>query len=89
MGFPKLDGIRASKARQGAMTASGDSGRASCCPGQLPGGERLHVAIARAVTGGRRLLLAGEPSGVPDWVNGEAVMRMIPGAAPGVPLRWP
>lgn len=89
MSFPRLDGIGASKARQEAMTAPGDPGRASRCPGQFPGGDRQHVAVARPVAGERRLLLAGEPSGALDWVNGEAVMRMIPGAAPEVPLRWP
>jgi putative ABC transport system ATP-binding protein len=35
------------------------------------------VAIARAVVGDRRLLLADEPSGALDSVNGEAVMRMV------------
>jgi putative ABC transport system ATP-binding protein len=35
------------------------------------------VAIARAVVGDRRLLLADEPSGALDSVNAEAVMRMI------------
>ena len=35
------------------------------------------MAIARAVVGERRLLLADEPSGALDSVNGEAVMRLI------------
>jgi putative ABC transport system ATP-binding protein len=35
------------------------------------------VANARAVVGERRLLLADEPSGALDSVNGEAVMRMV------------
>ena len=35
------------------------------------------MAIARAVVGDRRLLLADEPSGALDSVNGEAVMRLI------------
>jgi ABC-type proline/glycine betaine transport system ATPase subunit len=52
MSFPGLDGIGAGKAQQETMTAGGDSGRAWRCPGQLPGGERQHVAIARAVAGG-------------------------------------
>jgi putative ABC transport system ATP-binding protein len=35
------------------------------------------VAIARAMVGERRLLLADEPSGALDSVNSEAVMRLL------------
>ena len=35
------------------------------------------MAIARAVVGERHLLLADEPSGALDSVNGEAVMRLV------------
>jgi putative ABC transport system ATP-binding protein len=35
------------------------------------------VAIARAVVGDRRLLLADEPTGALDSVNGEGVMRLV------------
>ena len=35
------------------------------------------MAIARAIVGDRRLLLADEPTGALDSVNGEAVMRLL------------
>jgi putative ABC transport system ATP-binding protein len=76
----ELDGISARKAQAGALEALDDFGlkdRAAHYPDQLSGGERQRVAIARAVVGGRRLLLADEPSGALDSTNAEGVMRMI------------
>ena len=76
----ELDGISARKAQAAALESLDDFGlkdRASRYPDQLSGGERQRVAIARAVVGGRRLLLADEPSGALDSTNAEAVMRMI------------
>jgi putative ABC transport system ATP-binding protein len=76
----ELDGISARKAQATALEALDDFGlkdRAAHYPDQLSGGERQRVAIARAVVGGRRLLLADEPSGALDSTNAEGVMRMI------------
>ena len=76
----ELDGVSARKAQASAMEAIEDFGlsdRASHYPDQLSGGERQRVAIARAVVGGRKLLLADEPSGALDSTNAEAVMRLI------------
>jgi putative ABC transport system ATP-binding protein len=76
----ELDGVPARKARIAGLESLAELGladRASHFPDQLSGGERQRVAIARAVVGDRQLLLADEPSGALDSVNGEGVMRLI------------
>jgi len=76
----ELDGLSGRKARVAALKVLdrlGLSDRASHYPDQMSGGERQRAAIARAMVGERRLLLADEPSGALDSVNGEAVMRLV------------
>jgi putative ABC transport system ATP-binding protein len=82
----ELDGIPLKKARAKGMSVLEELGladRAERFPDELSGGERQRVAIARAVVGERSLLLADEPSGALDSLNGEAVMRMILSACHG------
>jgi putative ABC transport system ATP-binding protein len=80
----ELDGIRAKAARGTSLETMKEldvADRAGRYADELSGGERQRVAIARAIVGKRGLLLADEPTGALDSVNGEAVMRLLRAAA--------
>jgi putative ABC transport system ATP-binding protein len=76
----ELDGARAREARIDALSALREVGvddLADRFPDELSGGQRQRVAVARALVGERRLLLADEPTGALDSHAGEAVLKLI------------
>ena len=76
----ELDGQSARAARVEALAALDEVGLAGVAdrvPDELSGGQQQRVAIAQALVGPRRLVLADEPTGALDSVTGEAVMRVL------------
>ncbi|MCD6640347.1 MAG: ABC transporter ATP-binding protein [Nocardioides sp.] len=75
-----LVGQRARAARALAMHALEEVGIADLAdrfPDEMSGGQQQRIAIARAVVGERRLILADEPTGALDTDTGEDVLRLI------------
>ncbi|MBB2892579.1 ABC transporter ATP-binding protein [Flexivirga oryzae] len=76
----ELDGVSLRKARAAARDALGRVGileLADRFPEHLSGGQQQRTAIARALVGERRLVLADEPTGALDSTTGEAVLRTL------------
>jgi putative ABC transport system ATP-binding protein len=78
----ELAGVSARAARAEAVAALaevGITGEVDRFPDQLSSGQQQRVAVARALIGQRRLLLADEPTGALDSATGQAVLDLIRG----------
>ncbi|KUF10552.1 ABC transporter ATP-binding protein [Pseudoponticoccus marisrubri] len=62
---------------QAELEAVGLGGRADHYPSQMSGGEQQRVALARALAPRPGILLADEPTGNLDGVNGDAIIELL------------
>ncbi|MEL4503605.1 ABC transporter ATP-binding protein [Luteococcus sp. H138] len=76
----ELDGVSAKDARaiaEVALRRVGLEELADRFIDQMSGGQRQRIAIARAICGDRRLILADEPTGALDSTTGDEIMSLL------------
>lgn len=78
----ELDSVPTGTAREAARDALGTVGLSEQLdryPDEFSGGQQQRIAIARAVVGDRRVLLADEPTGALDTINSDQVIELLAG----------
>jgi putative ABC transport system ATP-binding protein len=76
----ELDGVNARTARalaREALASVGLDEQLDRYPDDFSGGQQQRIAIARAVVGERKLLLADEPTGSLDTATGDSVIEVL------------
>lgn len=76
----ELDGVSTRSARDVArdtLATMGLSHHVERYPDDFSGGQQQRIAIARAVVGTRKVLLADEPTGALDTINSDQVIELL------------
>ncbi len=78
----ELEGVPAREARaraRAALVSVGIVEQLDRFPDDVSGGQQQRIAVARAVVGARKLILADEPTGALDTMTGDAVIELMAG----------
>lgn len=78
----ELEGMGRREARRLAREALGSVGldqQLDRFPDSFSGGQQQRIAVARALVGSRRLILADEPTGALDTMTGDQVIELLAG----------
>lgn len=78
----ELEGVPTKAARERAreaLVSVGIDEQLDRFPDDFSGGQQQRIAVARAVVGERKLLLADEPTGALDTLTGDAVVELLAG----------